>query len=169
MADRTNGPVRQPVPDAYWDGGKWGEHMKQRIRNWSGPRLTGRRPRLVIEDEQPALAISDFSLFKEAGFDVAFCSGPGDDPAACPLMHGQPCALLAGADAVLHGLDPALGIAAAIRRQYPELPVVVDQRGGDMPAGADAAGKLPAGCVPLGYPCSVRGQIAAVCRAVWAG
>jgi hypothetical protein len=137
--------------------------MKQRIpRAWSSPHPSGRRPRLLIEDGHPALAISDFSLFRDAGFDVAFCSGPGDEPGACPLLRGQQCPLVAGADVVLHGLDPAVGIAAAIRRQRPELPVVVEQRRPE----AGSAGTVPAGCVPLGYPCSVSGQVDALLRAV---
>jgi len=138
--------------------------MKQRIprRTWSSPQPSGRHPRLLIEDGHPALAISDFSLFRDAGFDVAFCSGPGDEPGACPLLRGQRCPLVAEADVVLHGLDPALGIAAAIRRQHPELPVVVEQRRPE-PGGASA---VPAGCVPLGYPCSVSGQVDALLRAV---
>lgn len=137
--------------------------MKQRIpRTWSSPHPSGRRPRLLIEDGHPALAISDFSLFRDAGFDVAFCSGPGDEPGACPLLRGQQCPLVAGADVVLHGLDPAVGIATAIRRQRPDLPVVVEQ---PRPEGG-GAGTVPAGCVPLGYPCSVSGQVDALLRAV---
>jgi hypothetical protein len=138
--------------------------MKQRIprRTWSSPQPSGRHPRLLIEDGHPALAISDFSLFRDAGFDVAFCSGPGDEPGACPLVGGQQCPLVAKADVVLHGLDPALGIAAAIRRQRPQLPVVVEQRRPE----AGSAGAVPAGCVPLGYPCSVGGQVDALLRAV---
>ena len=138
--------------------------MKQRIprRTWSSPHPSGRHPRLLIEDSHPALAISDFSLFRDTGFDVAFCSGPGDEPGACPLLRGQKCPLVAEADVVLHGLDPALGIAAAIRRTRPELPVVVEQPR----ARAGGAGAVPAGCVPLGYPCSVSGQVDAVGRAV---
>ena len=138
--------------------------MKQRIprRTWSSPHPAGGHPRLLIEDGHPALAISDFSLFRDAGFDVAFCSGPGDEPGTCPLLRGQPCPLVAEADVVLHGLDPALGIAAAIRRQYPELPVVVEQRRDQ----TGSAGAIPDGCVPLSYPCSVHGQVDALLRAV---
>jgi hypothetical protein len=140
--------------------------MQQRVprRAWSAPHAAGHQRRLLIEDDRPALAISDFSLFHDAGFDVAFCSGPGTDPRACPLLLGQPCALVGGADVVLHELDPALGIAAAIRRDYPGLPVVIEQRGqaDSTDASADAG---PAGCVLLGYPCSVHGQIDALLRA----
>ena len=138
--------------------------MKQRASRseWFSPRRPGRRPRLLVEDDRAALAISDFSLFHDAGFDVAFCSGPGDDPQACPVTHGQACPLLAGTDVVLHGLDPALGVAAAIRRQYPRLPVVVEQRRDE----DGSVGEVPDGCVPLRYASSVGGQIAAVRRAL---
>jgi hypothetical protein len=136
--------------------------MKQRVprRTWRSPDADTGRPRVLVEDDHEALAISDFSLFEQAGLDVAFCSGPGDDPRACPLLRGEPCPVLARANAVLHGLDPALGIAAIIRRQHPDLPVVVEQRrgpGGDLP---------PEGCAPLPYPSSVKGQIDAVWRAL---
>lgn len=138
--------------------------MKQRVprRIWHSPRRAGHRPRVLVEDDHPALAISDFSLFERAGFDVAFCSGPGDDPAACPLLRGQDCPLLAGADAVLDGLDQASGVAAATRRKHPDLPVVAVQRrreDGSLPA-------VPEGCTPLIFPCSVRGQIEALQRAL---
>jgi hypothetical protein len=137
--------------------------MKQRVprRAWQAPRRAGRRPRVLIEDDHPALAISDFSLFEQAGFDVAYCSGPGDDLTACPLLRGQPCPVVAGADAVLHGLDPAFGIAAAIRRQRPGMPVVAEQcrrADGSLPP-------VPEGCTPLAFPCSVKGQIEALRRA----
>jgi len=137
--------------------------MKQRIprRTWSSPHPSGRHPRLLIEDSHPALAISDFSLFRDAGFDVAFCSGPGGDPADCPLVRGQRCVLVDGADVVLHGLDAETGVAAAIRRQRPQLPVVVEQRRQQ----AGAADPVPGGCIPLGFPCSVPGQIDALLRA----
>jgi hypothetical protein len=136
--------------------------MIQRIprRTWRSPSADTGRPRVLIEDDHQALAISDFSLFEQAGLDIAFCSGPGEDPRACPLLCGEQCPVLARADAVLHGLDPALGIAAAIRRQNPGLPVVAEQRrrpGGDQPP-------VPEGCTPLPYSCSVKGQIDALWR-----
>lgn len=138
--------------------------MKQRASRseWFSPHRSGHRPRLLIEDDRPALAISDFSLFRDAGFDVAFCSGPGDDPHACPVMNGQGCPLLTVADVVLHGLDPALGIAAAIGRRRPRLPVVISQRSYE--DGSD--GEVPDGCLPLRYASSVSGQAAAVRRAL---
>ncbi len=142
--------------------------MEQRVprRVWSGPRLAGRRPRLLIEDAHPALAISDFSLFHDAGFDVAFCSGPAGEPGACPLQRGRSCPAVAGADVVLHGLDPALGVAAAMRREYPHIPVVIELPRTGKTGDTDSTDTLPDGSVVLGYPCSVRGQIDALWRAL---
>lgn len=137
--------------------------MKQRVprRAWYSGRAA-HRPRVLIEDDHQALAISDFSLFQQAGFDVAFCSGPGRDLADCPVLRGQPCAVLAEADAVLHGLDPQLGVAAAIRRQLPGLPVVAEQR--RLPDGSLTP--VPDGSTPLAFPCSVQGQVEAVRQAL---
>jgi len=119
--------------------------MKQRVpsRAWYSPGRPGRRPRVLVEDAHPALAISDFSRFEQAGFDVAHCSGPAVAGWDCPVLRGQRCALLGGADVVLHGLDPRFGIAAAIRRSHPGLPVI--EQPGD---------------------CSVAGQITALRRAL---
>jgi len=138
--------------------------MKQRFprRTWGPASGAAHRPRVLIEDDRPALAVSDFSLFERAGLHVGFCSGPGRRPADCPLLHGQACPALEQADAVLHGLDPDLGVAAAIRRRHPGLPVVVQQRrrrDGSLTA-------VPQGCLPLAYPCSVKGQIEALWRAI---
>jgi hypothetical protein len=138
--------------------------MKQRVprRAWRSVGAAAHRPRVLIEDGHPALAISDFSMFERAGFDVAYCSGPGDDPSACPLLRGERCPLVAGADAVLHGLDPKLGIAAVIRRQSPQTPVVVEQE--RRPDGSLAP--VPEGCLPLVSSSSVKGQIDALWQAL---
>lgn len=138
--------------------------MQQRVprRAWSSRRGAARRPRVLVEDDHRSLAISDFSMFDKAGFDVAVCSGPGGSPRDCPLLRGQECGAVAGADAVLHGLDPELGIAAAIRRRHPDVVVVVEQQrraDGSLPM-------VPDGCVPLVYPCSVNGQVDALRRAL---
>jgi len=133
--------------------------MKQRVprRSWQPAPPAGHRPRVLVEDDQPALAVSDFSLFEQAGFDVAFCTGPGDDRAACPALRAERCPVLAGADVVLHGLDPRLGVAGAIRRQCPATPVLLKRR-----AAADSGAEPVPGRVLLAPECSVRGQIEAL-------
>ena len=141
-----------------------GGRMKQRVprRAWYSPGGAFGRPRVLVEDDHPALAISDFSRFQEAGFDVAFCSGPGHTPEDCPLLRGAECEVLASADAVLHGLDSKLGVAAAIRRRHPEIPVVAEQRRGE----DGSLEPVPEGCVPLVYACSVKGQVDALRREI---
>ncbi|HUK73312.1 MAG TPA: response regulator [Streptosporangiaceae bacterium] len=136
--------------------------MKQRVpgRAWYSPGGAFNRPRVLVEDDRPALAISDFSRFQEAGFDVAFCSGPGHAKEACPLLRGQECNVLASADAVLHGLDSGLRVAEAIRRRHPEIPVVVEQHRCE-DGSLDA---VPEGCVPLAPASSVKGQLDALRR-----
>jgi hypothetical protein len=134
--------------------------MMQRVpgRAWYLPGRPGHRPKVLVEDDAKALEISDFSIFQQAGFEVAFCSGPGRDPQDCPVLRGQRCNLLDGADAVLHRLDPALGLAAAVRQSHPDAAVVVAEP-------RDADGTLPPvpdGCRPLAYPCSVHGQVEAL-------
>jgi hypothetical protein len=133
--------------------------MKQRVprRAWYSGRFQ-HRPRVLVESASTALAISDFSMYEDAGFDVGLCSGPGGTPEACPLLRGEECAVLAGADVVLHKLDQRLGIAAAIRRRRPDVPVLVEG-----PRGADGSmPAVPEGCVPLPFPCSVKGQVDAL-------
>jgi CheY-like chemotaxis protein len=139
--------------------------MEQHVsrRQWNGPREPGHRPRVLVEDDHPALAVSDFAAFRQAGFDVAFCSGPGSDPDACPLLHGQDCELLASVDAVIHDLDPGLGVCEAIRRLHPGVPVLAKRH--RLPDGS--LEPVPEGCAPLVSSCSVHGQIDALERAVY--
>lgn len=136
--------------------------MRQRVpsRSWYSPGRPGRRPRVLIEDGHPALAISDFSRFTQAGFDVAYCSGPDAAGRSCLALRGQRCDLLAGADVVLHGLGPDRGVAAAIRMQRPEATVLAEQ--GHAEDGS--AEPLPDGWLPIAPGCSVPGQIDALRR-----
>ena len=119
------------------------------------------RPRLLIEDPDRALQVSDFRLFEEAGLEVALCRGPSPSE-PCPLITEGHCRLAEEADVVLIGPGTERGrteLAAAHRRTRPVLPVVVAVRrdDGDVP---------PAGCVPLTVPASVNGQIGTVWRAL---
>jgi hypothetical protein len=138
--------------------------MKQRVpgRSWYSPSEGFHRPRVLVEVDHPALAISDFSAFRDAGFDVAVCSGPDRTPERCPLLRGEQCGLAAHADVVLHGLDRRLGVAEALRQQLPDLAVVVEQ---DRFADGGVA-PVPAGCAPLSFSCSVQGQLDALREAL---
>jgi hypothetical protein len=116
--------------------------LRQRVpRTWGSSERIGHSPYLLVEDDDPVLSLSDFSLFEAAGFKVAHCTGPGATPNVCPLLHGQFCPVVDGADVVLHGLDPALAIAAAISRCRPQLPIVRVARG-QHERGEEAPGTL---------------------------
>jgi len=119
------------------------------------------RPRVLIEDPDRALQVSEFRLFEEAGLDVALCQGPGpSDP--CPLVEEGCCRLADEADVVLigPGMAPCCAeVAAAHQQTRPDRPVVVAVRR------HDGEGPPP-GCVPLPVPASVGGQIRAVWRAL---
>jgi hypothetical protein len=114
---------------------------------------------VLVEDDHPALRLSDFGLFRNAGMVLAYCSGPSGQ--CCPLLEGGACALVDGADVVLHALDPELGVAEAIADRRPDLPVVrvVARRGRGAPAGSPFAAVLDRSC-------SVDGQIRALRRAL---
>jgi hypothetical protein len=138
---------------------------RQRLQrsSWSVTRRPD-HPRLLIEKDDAALALSDFSVFTEAGFQVAYCTGPCDDRHQCPMLRGEDCDLVSGADVVLNGLGSD-DVAEAIVRRHPCLPVVVESRRG--PDGALQA--VPEGCIPLVYPAPVDGQAHALQRVAYRG
>jgi hypothetical protein len=118
---------------------------------------------VLVESNDPALAISDFRHFAEEGLDVALCSGPDGAVADCPLARGEPCELAAGADAILFDLPAGHApILQAAARKHRATPVVVG-------AAAGSAEGLPEGCDVLPAHSSVKGQIGMLRRAALAG
>ena len=116
--------------------------------------------RLVVETDDPALAISDFRCFKDAGFDVVVCHGP-DGTHPCPAVTGEGCAAVADADVVYNALADAeqqRTVLAAVRKVAPAVPMVVN-----VAPGLDD--ELPEGCIPLARTASVSGQTHAVRQA----
>ena len=124
----------------------------------------GARPRVLIEDASPALALSDFTAYREAGFDVTVCSGP-ERPEECPLLRGEHCPLAENADVAVFGPDRLFGmgrdVLEAFNARYPNTRRLV-QVARRAPDGRYA---LPEGCTPMAFPMSVDGQVAAVRRA----
>lgn len=82
-----------------------------------------------------------------AGFEVLACAGPGSCRDACPLLRGERCQLVDGADAVVM-VSSTTGplwdeIRQVHRRDHPEVPVVVEsprcrRQGGDLLGQVDA-------------------------------
>lgn len=105
--------------------------MKNRVpRSWGRGRQRVHLPYLLIESDDPALAISDFTAFLEAGFNPAYCGGPAPDH-RCPLLEAGRCELIDEADVVLNRMHQATDLVGAIRRTRPGLPVVVVAPGAD--------------------------------------
>ena len=117
--------------------------------------------RLVVETDDPALAISDFACFRDAGFDVVVCGGPDDDH-PCPAVSGVPCRDIEQADVVFNAIRDAkmqLAFVRAVRRTH-DTPMVVS-------AFPEVSSELPEGCVSVSQTASVNGQTDAVRRAAF--
>lgn len=134
--------------------------MRQHIVGGMTGRGT-RRPRLVIEDANPVLQVSDLTCYREAGFDVTVCSGP-DDAADCPLVEGGTCEVVATADVILFGPDREVGrgraVVDAVVARHPGVPLVTT---GSVSTVDDA--------LFLRFPASVDAQVDAARRALRAG
>jgi hypothetical protein len=99
--------------------------MRQRVPpGWVSSNRAQHVPRLLVEARDDALALSDFSRFHQAGFEVAWCSGPSGSSEECAVLRNEDCPLLRGADVVLHALDPDTGVARAIRTRHPKTALV---------------------------------------------
>jgi RimJ/RimL family protein N-acetyltransferase len=94
------------------------------------PRRAGRR--LLVE--VPGGRWSGTAAARAAGYDVIACPGPPHDStpgsaSGCPLLRGEHCPLVDGADAIVVALpadDPTTAeIVAGQRRTAPEVPVVL--------------------------------------------
>jgi hypothetical protein len=125
---------------------------------------------LLVESPDPLLAISNFDAFRDAGFQVMVCGGPGVDAHECPVVRGEPCPLMAAADVVLFDLDgepprrsemltaSRSEVLAAMRANRPELPIVVMSAAAPPDAATD--------CPTIRPITSVGGQVTALQKAV---
>jgi GNAT superfamily N-acetyltransferase len=90
------------------------------------PQQTGRR--VLLEGGSGHWPTEDAA--DAAGYEVIACAGPGTCPRRCPLLAGEPCPLVDGADAVVmvrSTTGPTWDrIRAAHRDQHPDLPVIVE-------------------------------------------
>ena len=89
-----------------------------------------RSPRVLIENADPAIGHAVENFLLEEGFQVAYCTGPGDDLGRCPLVHDGVCPRAAAADVVLTSLpltdtDPH-EVLVRLRRHFPGTPVIVE-------------------------------------------
>lgn len=129
---------------------------------WTAGSPATRRLRVLVESDDPALALSDFAGFTRAGIDVALCRGDING-LGCPLLRDEPCPLVAEADAILYGFGPeGEAILDAARRHHRTTPVVVRTSAG-------AATPTRPGAEVLAATSSLNGQIDVLRRAALAG
>jgi len=62
------------------------------------------RPRVLVEADLSRRSTEE--ALRGAGFDVAICGGPCRQAGRCPVLAGEPCPLVEGADAILVDLPP---------------------------------------------------------------
>ena len=88
------------------------------------------RPRVLVEAARGRWKLEDAA--RAAGIDVITCRGPGHGH-ACPALAGEPCPLVAGADAVIvrdcRADEPWGPVVEANRKLHPQVPILVDRPG----------------------------------------
>lgn len=97
-----------------------------------------RRPRVLVEHVDPGVRDALVAGLCTRGYDVLACPGPvsgvrrppvRDEGRACPLLEGEPCPAVDGADVVVTGLaDTPAGreIVRRIADDDPDRPLLVE-------------------------------------------
>jgi hypothetical protein len=75
-------------------------------------RVRGARTRVLVEIPDGAELAAHAAVLRDAGYDVAACAGPstegretGSERTVCPLVAGQRCRLVDGADVVVSSMS----------------------------------------------------------------
>jgi hemolysin III len=93
------------------------------------PERATRGSRVVIESGDAALSEAASSTLRDAGYEVAACTGP-DERHRCPLFETGHCALVEGGQVVINLLgcgDSDRGrVLPHLRSRYPDMPVVAE-------------------------------------------
>ena len=106
------------------------------------PRTT--KPRVLVENPDRAELLAHADILREAGYDVAVCTGPdvgrGGRACGCPLLEGERCTLVDGADVVVStsSLSGSDDILAALHAQG-SLPIVFEVSPPDLDRYGEAA------------------------------
>jgi len=111
------GPTRHPRPPIEPPPDPWPD--------------TRRGARVLVEHPDPVWRWAARQRLESAGYEVATCGGPSVLPRGrCPLIAGEPCRALEGAEVVINGLGTryaaSRAVLEAVRAARPELPVIVE-------------------------------------------
>jgi len=107
--------------------------MRKRVSTIElGPWTFPERPRVLIEHPEPDAALEIAAAIRRVGCTVGICHGPdsaGDPATRCPVHRLEPCAAVAGADAVVTMLDldteDGREIVRGLRTRYPGKPLII--------------------------------------------
>lgn len=110
-------------------------------------------PRVLVEHQDPVWRWAAARRLEAAGYQVTTCGGPGVfRHGRCPLVAGEGCPAVDGADVVVNGLGirdaGARAVLSAVRGARPELPVVVEL---PQPQSDDLDAAIP-GCRVVPFP-----------------
>lgn len=107
-------------------------------RDFAGPwshrgvsaRRGNARPRILVEEPDPAEGFAYWRLLTKNGYDVSWCPGPTGQPRLlCPLVTRGRCDLVQCADVVVSSLplhrESSQKVIAAIRNRYPDTVLLV--------------------------------------------
>lgn len=134
-------------------------------RGWPG-RMDW-RARVLVENADAGVGYAMQNLLKDEAFDVQYCGGPDHLRGhRCPLVTEGRCALVEGADVVVHSLNPdrpdQAAVLRAIKKLHPDTPVVVE-----VPTPArEAHADLLEGCTIVPMPATRTAIIDGVRRAL---
>lgn len=153
---------------------EWVRHqlrIRSKDKGESPPNWGARSQKLkvLVETSDGAERWAITEELKAAGFDTVSCGGPYSlHRGECPLVAGGACPAAASADAIFHRLNPAnpanREILVALKRTYPDTPIVVEIPQPDLRRFAD---ELDA-CDIVLTPADAPAMVAAIRRAVTA-
>ncbi|HUV09546.1 MAG TPA: hypothetical protein VMX12_01115 [Acidimicrobiia bacterium] len=137
--------------------------FRRKPRGTPGWAERGSRPRVLVENPDVGVGFALERFLEAEGCEVAVCGGPDRlRRHRCPLVFDEDCALAAGADVIVHGLNPDrpehAEVLRALRAKHPSTPLVVEVTN---PTAARHAGLL-ADCVVVPFPAtrgSLRGAV----------
>lgn len=113
----------------------------------------GDRPRVLVENPDVGIGFALERFLEDEGCEVLCCGGPDAlHRHRCSLVFDEDCALAAGADVIVHGLNPDrpehAEVLRALRARHPDTPLVVEV---PAPTAARHPGLLD-GCVVVPFP-----------------
>ena len=130
----------------------------------------GHRPRVLIEHPDPLGQQVLADAFRERGYEALTCGGPsahGATMTQCPVVMGDHCPAVDGADVVVSSLQAGQGVEARVIQGIvadPIGPPLLLEATGWQLQQADLAGPVEARCYPFQSPSKVVDRVEELLR-----